>query len=170
MGLEGWCSSCGKPRFMSKGARQEIKGRKTKICVNISRTYGERAEDMASQFSRYNFLVIDLFIVVASEQRRKNTKWRSMLVQGQTNMTDIVKDWQTKRLFKCLKEASSNWKKRVYGEKEILNSQRSAGRTNKTNMTDIGKDWQSGETRFSQEKNPYPGRPQRPPKDLKLAK
>ena len=59
---------------MSKGARQEIKGRKTKISVNISRTYGERAVDMASQFSRYNFLVIDLFIVVAREQRRKNTK------------------------------------------------------------------------------------------------
>ena len=109
---------------------------------------------MGSQFSRYNFLVIDLFIVVAREQRRKNTKWRSMLVQGQTNMTDIVKDWQTKRLFKYLKEASSNWKKRAYGEKEILNSQRSAGRTNKTNMTDIGKDWQSGEIRFSQEKIP----------------
>ena len=153
-----------------KGGKAGNQGKKNQKCVNISRTYGERSVDMASQFSRYNFLVIDLFIVVAREQRRKNTKWRSMLVQGQTNMTDIVKDWQTKRLFKCLEEASSNWKKRVYGEKEILNSQRSAGRTNKTNMTDIGKDWQSGETRFSQEKNPYPGRSQRPPKDPKLPK
>ena len=56
---------------MSKGARQEIKGIKTKICVNISRTYGERAVDMASQFSCYNFLVIDLFIVVARQKGGK---------------------------------------------------------------------------------------------------
>ena len=39
-----------------------------------------------------------------------------------------------------LKRSKFKLKKKVYGEKEILNSRRSAGRTNKTNMTDIGKD------------------------------
>ena len=57
-----------------KGGKAGNQGKKNQKCVNISRTYGERSVDMASQFSRYNFLVIDLFIVVAREQRRKNTK------------------------------------------------------------------------------------------------
>ena len=49
---------------------------------------------------------------------KKNTKWRSMLVQGQTNMTDIVKDWQTMRLLKCSKEANSSWKNEcLWGER-----------------------------------------------------
>ena len=101
-----------------KGGKAGNQGKKNQnMCEYFPNILGESCRHGFSVFP-LQFLVIDLFIVVAREQRRKNTKWRSMLVQGQTNMTDIVKDWQTKRLFKCLKEASSNWKKKFMGRKK----------------------------------------------------
>ena len=58
-----------------KGGKAGNQGKKNQnMCEYVPNIWGQRAVDMASQFSLYNFLVIDLFIVVAREQRRKNTK------------------------------------------------------------------------------------------------
>ena len=77
--------------------------------------------------------------------RKTNTSEEKYKVKVHVGSRAGKHDRYCKRLtnqeaFQILKRSKFKLKKKVYGEKEILNSRRSAGRTNKTNMTDIGKD------------------------------